>query len=311
MPSVAVKLYSVFFKFLLKHRLQNRIQSEAGDENHHHAAADPFGVTSRPEESIAAVNPSFSDGVATKDIHIDPLTSVSIRIFLPDTCLDSKPQSTTPRTPRVTKPFAQQPDSSESGSDPTRSIHRRNSYGPDINNNNNYSSYENHRRNSYGCIGKELDNGGVYRGYTPLSMGSSSRKLPLMLQFHGGGFVTGSNESVANDFFCRRIAKLCDVIVIAVGYRLAPENRYPGAFEDGLKVLHWLAKQANLAECGKSLGNARGGGGVADLRKSGEGQRHVADAFGASLVEPWLAAHGDPSRLLFGSLCLVGEFCIM
>lgn len=295
MPSVAVKLYSVFFKFLLKHRLQNRIQGPADDNASNNHTANPFGVTSRPEESIAAVNPSFTDGVATKDIHIDPLTSVSIRIFLPDTCLDSRPQLTTPRTPRV-RSLVKQPDSLESGSDLNRSIHRRNSYGPELNNVVN-NSYENHRRNSYGCIGKDLDNG-VYRGYSPLSIGNS-RKLPLMLQFHGGGFVTGSNESVANDFFCRRIAKLCDVIVIAVGYRLAPENRYPGAFEDGLKVLHWLAKQANLAECGKSLGNARGGGGVADLRKSGEGQRHIADAFGASLVEPWLAAHGDPSRLLF------------
>ncbi|XP_058188322.1 probable carboxylesterase 11 [Rhododendron vialii] len=300
MPSVAVKLYSVFFKFLLKHRLQNRIQGPADDNANNNHTANPFGVTSRPEESIAAVNPSFTDGVATKDIHIDPLTSVSIRIFLPDTCLDSRPQSTTPRTPRV-RSLVKQPDSLESGSDPNRSIHRRNSYGPELNNVVN-NSYENHRRNSYGCIGKDLDNG-VYRGYSPLSIGNS-RKLPLMLQFHGGGFVTGSNESVANDFFCRRIAKLCDVMVIAVGYRLAPENRYPGAFEDGLKVLHWLAKQANLAECGKSLGNARGGGGVADLRKSGEGQRHVADAFGASLVEPWLAAHGDPSRcVLLGVSC--------
>ncbi|KAG5527122.1 hypothetical protein RHGRI_028142 [Rhododendron griersonianum] len=269
----------------------NRIQGPADDNANNSHTANPFGITSRPEESIAAVNPSFTDGVATKDIHIDPLTSVSIRIFLPDTCLDSRPQSTTPRTPRV-RSMVKQPDSLESGSDLNRSIHRRNSYGPELNNVVN-NSYENHRRNSYGCIGKDLDNG-VYRGYSPLSIGNS-RKLPLMLQFHGGGFVSGSNESVANDFFCRRIAKLCDVIVIAVGYRLAPENRYPGAFEDGLKVLHWLAKQANLAECGKSLGNARGGGGVADLRKSGEGQRHIADAFGASLVEPWLAAHGDPS----------------
>lgn len=79
---------------------------------------------------------------------------------------------------------------------------------------------------------------------------------------------------------------MCEVIVIAVGYRLAPENRYPAAFEDGLKVLNWLGKQANLAECSKSMGSARGGGGGG----------HIADTFGASMVEPWLAAHGDPSR---------------
>ncbi|XWS63786.1 hypothetical protein CRYUN_Cryun06bG0131600 [Craigia yunnanensis] len=80
-----------------------------------------------------------------------------------------------------------------------------------------------------------------------------------MLQFHGGAFVGGSNDSVVNDVFCRRIAKLCDVIVVAVGYRLAPESRYPAAFEDGLKVLNWLGKQANLAECGRWMGNGEWG----------------------------------------------------
>jgi hypothetical protein len=120
-----------------------------------------------------------------------------------------------------------------------------------------------------------------YGGYSPVE-GRSHRKLPVMLQFHGGGFVSGSNESVGNDAFCRRIAKLCDVIVVAVGYRLAPETKYPGAFEDGFKVLNWLAKQSNLAVCGR-LG----------------AQNHIFDSFGASMVEPWLAAHGDTSRYSF------------
>lgn len=112
-----------------------------------------------------------------------------------------------------------------------------------------------------------------------------------MVQFHGGAFVSGSNTSAANDLFCRRIARLCDVIVIAVGYRLAPESRFPAAFEDGLKVLNWLAKQANLAECSKSLGSGKGGEG-----KRADGHRYIVDTFGASIVEPWLAIHGDPSR---------------
>ncbi|KAK4392912.1 putative carboxylesterase 16 [Sesamum angolense] len=148
------------------------------------------------------------------------------------------------------------------------------------------------RRKSYGGSIDDSNltsENGSYKGYNPA--GNNCRRLPVMLQFHGGGFVSGSNDSVANDYFCRRIAKLCDVIVLAVGYRLAPENKYPAAFDDGLKVLHWLAKQANLAECSKSLGT----GGGADSRKS-ESSWHVADAFGASMVEPWLAAHGDPSR---------------
>lgn len=95
---------------------------------------------------------------------------------------------------------------------------------------------------------------------------------------------------------------MCDVIVVAVGYRLAPENRYPAAFDDGLKVLNWLGKQANLAECGKSMGKSKPG--VAESKKADGGRQHIVDAFGASMVEPWLAAHGDPSRcVLLGVSC--------
>lgn len=282
MPSVAVKLYSLFFKLILKRRLQNRIQNPNDNNNlTDNSSSSSFGVTSRPEETISPANPSFTDGVATKDIHIDPSSCLSIRIFLPDTCLGYH-SSDKVRTNR---------------SELYNAIPRRNSYGSGesaLNNNNNNVSATNgnsNRRSSY-CNGfsstddlsLKSDNG-AYRGYSPFT--NTCRKLPLMVQFHGGGFVAGSCDSVANDFFCRRIAKVCDVIVVAVGYRLAPENRYPAAFEDGFKVLHWLAKQANLAECGKSLGKKL------DSRKS---DVHIADAFGASLVEPWLAAHGDPSR---------------
>nr|XP_027075675.1 probable carboxylesterase 16 [Coffea arabica]XP_027076797.1 probable carboxylesterase 16 [Coffea arabica] len=206
-----------------------------------------FGVTSRPrEESISAANPSFTDGVATKDIYIDPLTSLALRIFLPDSCHDSafKSRSIKSRAKDI-RPF----DYSDPRSDLNQLLLRRNSYGsangvttttPTVTIRN-----QNHRRNSYGCSSDNVNlksDSGVYGGYNPRN--KNCQKLPVILQFHGRGFVSGSNASVVNDFFCRRIAKACDVIVLAVGYRLAPENRYPAAFEDGLKVLHWLAKQA-------------------------------------------------------------------
>ncbi|OMO73574.1 Alpha/beta hydrolase-3 [Corchorus capsularis] len=278
MPSVAVKLYSVFFKFILKHRLQNRIQGPTDE------SSNPYGVTTRPEESVSASNPSFTDGVATKDIHIDPFTALSIRIFLPESAL-VPPEQPEPKS----KPGSSQHDDSNS------IYNRRNSYGPP----NMGVSRNDSRRTSFEGLNLRSESN-AYRGYSPLPQ--NCRKLPIMLQFHGGGWVSGSNESVANDFFCRRIAKLCDVIVVAVGYRLAPENKYPAAFEDGLKVLNWLGKQANLAECSKSMGS--GALGVGAEFKKAEVQRHIVDAFGASMVEPWLAAHGDPSRcVLLGVSC--------
>jgi hypothetical protein len=282
MPSVGVKLYSVFFKFLLKHRLQNRIQS-SGDES----SSDPFGVTTRPEESVAAPNPLFTDGVATKDIHIDPLTSLSVRIFLPESALTPLE----PSTSACVYSGKARTLNNIAGSD---LLSRRNSLGSS---NSLLSHKVESRRNSYGYTtgssSPEAGSSDVYRGYAPSSSGGNSRKLPVMLQFHGGGWVSGSNDSVANDFFCRRMAKHCDIIVLAVGYRLAPENRYPAACEDGFKVLKWLGKQANLAECNKSMGNSRRPGG--EVKKS-EVNKHIVDAFGASLVEPWLANHADPSR---------------
>ncbi|GAB4848026.1 Probable carboxylesterase 11 [Ancistrocladus abbreviatus] len=308
MPSVAVKLYSVFFKFLVKHRLQSRFQNMLDDSN---AQTDPFGVTSRPEESISASNPVFTDGVATKDIHVDALTSLSLRIFLPETVLSSD-HELKPNKSKIRGTNRRLDAVVDSGSDlhhnPNANSHRRNSFGPSGTGNLGIDriNAEQVRRNSYGCVNDSES--GVYMGYLPAfeNKRENFRKLPMMLQFHGGGFVSGGNDSVANDFFCRRIAKLCDVIVLAVGYRLAPENRYPAAFEDGWKVLNWLAKQANLAECTKSLvGNVRGGVGTGVESKKSDVLRHmVVDTLGATMVEPWLAAHGDPSRcVLLGVSC--------
>ncbi|KAL1565251.1 putative carboxylesterase 16 [Salvia divinorum] len=240
MPTVTVKLYSVLFKFFLKRKLLTLIAAAAAD--------DAYGIAIRPDEAVAAANPSFSDdGVATKDLHIDPLTPLSLRIFLPDSAVVS-PKSVPSLRVRVPK--------------------------------------------------RAPDGAGVYGGYLPESSGRSCRKLPVILQFHGGGWVSGGSDTVANDVFCRRVARSCDAVVVAVGYRLAPESRYPAPFEDGVKVLNWLAKQANLAEWGRSLGNRWGGGG-------GDGRRlQIADGFGASMAEPWLAAHADLSRcVVLGSSC--------
>ncbi|KAK4488789.1 hypothetical protein RD792_004578 [Penstemon davidsonii] len=250
MPSVTVKLYSVLFKFLLKRKLQALVESNDGAN---------YGVVSRPDETIAAANPSFSDdGVATKDLHIDPLTSLSLRIFLPDSAIIS-PESV-PNL-RVRLPSSK-------------------------------------------SLKKVSDSGVAYGGYLPERKGRNCRKLPVILQFHGGGWVSGGSDTAANDTFCRRVAKSCDAVVVAVGYRLAPESRYPAAFEDGVKVLNWLGKQANLAECDRLSGNRRIGGEGGGVGGGDGRRRQIVDGFGSSMVEPWLAAHGDPSRcVLLGVSC--------
>lgn len=53
---------------------------------------------------------------------------------------------------------------------------------------------------------------------------------PLLLFFHGGGWVVGDRNS--HDAPCRMLARTAGVRVLSVDYRLAPEHRYPAAADD-------------------------------------------------------------------------------
>ncbi|CAM6129067.1 unnamed protein product [Calypogeia fissa] len=73
----------------------------------------------------------------------------------------------------------------------------------------------------------------------------SSKKLPIMLYFHGGGFALFSPDLKEYDAHCRHLSKRFDVIVVSVAYRLAPEHKRPAAYEDGFMALEWVKSQAN------------------------------------------------------------------
>lgn len=66
--------------------------------------------------------------------------------------------------------------------------------------------------------------------------------LPVLLYFHGGGFVIGSLET--HDSLCRQLALRSGAAVLAVDYRLAPEHRFPAAVDDCWAVLRWLVQAA-------------------------------------------------------------------
>lgn len=65
-------------------------------------------------------------------------------------------------------------------------------------------------------------------------------RLPMFVYFHGGGFTIGSIES--HDTLCRELARLAHCAVVSVGYRLAPEYKFPVAFDDAWDALQWIAK---------------------------------------------------------------------
>ena len=69
-----------------------------------------------------------------------------------------------------------------------------------------------------------------------------SANRPLLVDLHGGGFVLG--DARKDDALCAEVASKCDVNVVAVGYRLAPEHPWPAALEDVCAVLAWYAAHA-------------------------------------------------------------------
>ncbi len=82
------------------------------------------------------------------------------------------------------------------------------------------------------------------RLYVPPAAGEGP--LPLLLYFHGGGWVIGDLET--HDSPCRFIAAHSGAQVLAVDYRLAPEHPFPAAAEDAFAAYAWAS--ANAARLG-------------------------------------------------------------
>ncbi|MEO0815802.1 MAG: alpha/beta hydrolase [Pseudomonadota bacterium] len=74
------------------------------------------------------------------------------------------------------------------------------------------------------------------RLYVPLAAGIGPG--PAIVFFHGGGFVLGDLDS--HDMICRRLAHSSRCRVIAVDYRLAPENKFPAAHLDAEAAWTWI-----------------------------------------------------------------------
>jgi acetyl esterase len=95
------------------------------------------------------------------------------------------------------------------------------------------------------------------RHYAPHEPGGPH---PLIVFFHGGGFVVGDLET--HDAPCRLLCRHAGAHVLSVDYRLAPEHPFPAAVEDGRAALRWAtehtdelgADPARVAVAGDSAG---------------------------------------------------------
>jgi len=74
------------------------------------------------------------------------------------------------------------------------------------------------------------------------SESSDPSPRPLLVYFHGGGWVLGSLEGY--DTLCRHLAIASGWHVLSVDYRLAPEHRFPAAVEDAHDAVLWSAEHA-------------------------------------------------------------------
>jgi acetyl esterase len=69
---------------------------------------------------------------------------------------------------------------------------------------------------------------------------------PVLVYFHGGGYVIGSLDT--HDAVCRALTNAAECAVLSIDYRLAPEHPFPSAVEDAFFAVEWVA------EHGESVG---------------------------------------------------------
>ena len=160
------------------------------------------------------------------------------------------------------------------------------------------------------------------RIYRPASAPADA-KLPCLVYAHGGGWVFGNLDS--HDVLCAQFALEAGIVVFAIDYRLAPEARFPGAFDDVVAGLTWVAAHGatigvdptRLAIGGDSAGGnlaaavaiwARDNGGpklrlqllaypVTDAVGRAESYRRYEDGYGlnAATME-WFFDHYTPDK---------------
>jgi len=93
-----------------------------------------------------------------------------------------------------------------------------------------------------------------------VALGAPRPPQPLLVYFHGGGWVIGDLET--HDGVCRFFAEHSGCRVLSIDYRLAPEHPFPAPVEDALAAFSWAHENAadlgadrdRIAVCGDSAG---------------------------------------------------------
>ena len=87
---------------------------------------------------------------------------------------------------------------------------------------------------------------------------------PAIVWFHGGGWVLGNLDTA--DQTCRDLALHSGCTVISVDYRLAPESRFPAAFDDSMAATEWAFENSEALQIDEkriAVGGDSAGGNLA------------------------------------------------
>jgi len=100
----------------------------------------------------------------------------------------------------------------------------------------------------------------VPKEWKVVNKAQGTRRFPVVVNFHGGGFTLG--KATDDCRWCDTVVKEVGAVVVSVDYRLAPECPFPTAVEDGADAILWLVNHAqelnldpdNIAVSGFSSG---------------------------------------------------------
>lgn len=120
--------------------------------------------------------------------------------------------------------------------------------------------------------------------------GDAAGASPVVVLFHGGGFVLGGIES--HEWFARRIAASARATVLSVDYGLSPEHAFPVPLDDAMAAIGWAHEQVPSGGAPRPVvvaGDSAGGNlaAAAALRARDEGGPPIAFQF---LAYPMLDA---------------------
>ena len=125
------------------------------------------------------------------------------------------------------------------------------------------------------------------RIYTPMNPRQTNGLAPVLVFYHGGGWVIGDLDS--HDVVCRKLADEGRLVVISVDYRLAPEHKFPAAVDDAIEATKWIAanaKQLGIDASRLMVGGDSAGGNLAAVVAIAARDGNGPDIAGQVLIYP-------------------------